>query len=99
MEDKEELEEASKDGSNPKVENNRKSKLQTWNLNIKKKFQVTSGGCLIDSAYKCQSDRTLSRSEYDAALSKHYLLTQLLRFFGCPGHSKEGQGGKDDKRP
>ena len=50
MEDKEELEEASKDESTPKVEDIGKSRLQTWNLNIKKKFQVASGGCLIDSA-------------------------------------------------
>ena len=49
-EDKEELEETTKDRSNPKVESHKKSKLQTWVLGIKKKFQVTSGGFLIDSA-------------------------------------------------
>ena len=101
MEDKEELEEASKDESTPKVEGIGKSRLQTWNLNIKKKFQVVSGGCLIDSAYKCKSDLTLSKSEYDAALAKHYLLTQLLRFFGwlsaldIARKDKEGKMTKD----
>ena len=73
-------------------------------MNIKKKFQIVSGGCLIDSAYKCKSDLTLSKSEYDAALAKHYLLTQLLRFFGwlsaldIARKDKEGKMTKDPDR-
>ena len=51
-------------------------------MNIKKKFQITSGECLIDPTYKCKSDLTLSKGDYNAALAKHYLLNQLLRFFG-----------------
>ena len=82
MEDREESEEASKIEASPNIENIGGSKLRTWNLNIKKKFQITSGECLIDPTYKCKSDFTLSKDDYNAALAKHYLLNQLLRFFG-----------------
>ena len=37
---------------------------------------------MIDSSYKCKSNLTLGRSEYEVALARHYLLPQLLRFFG-----------------
>ena len=43
---------------------------------------LTSGGSLIDSSYKCKSDLILERREYEVALARHYLLPQLLRFFG-----------------
>ena len=81
-EDEEELKEVLEGDSDPKVESLKRPKLQSWALSIKKKFQVTSGGCLIDSSYKCKSDLILGRREYEVALARHYLLPQLLRFFG-----------------
>ena len=78
MEDKEELEEALKNEPSPNIENIGRSKLRTWNLNIKKRFQIASAECLIDSACKCKFDLTLSKGDYNAALAKHYLLNQLL---------------------
>ena len=71
-----------KDRSDPKIKSHKKTKLQAWVSSIKKKFQVTSGGCLIDSSYKCKSNLILGRSEYEVALARHYLLPQLLRFSG-----------------
>ena len=56
--------------------------MKTRNLSIKKKFQVDNGECLIDPNYRYKSDLVLDREEYDIALSKHYLLAQLLRFLG-----------------
>ena len=81
-EDKKESEEAAKIEATPNTEDIGVSKLRTWNLNIKKRFQITNGECLIDSTYKCKSDLTVDRNDYNATLSKHYMLDQLLRFFG-----------------
>ena len=47
MEDKKESEEVAKIEATPNTENIGLSKLRTWNLNIKKRFQITNGECLI----------------------------------------------------
>ena len=80
--DEEELKGTTKSDSGTKDESHKRSKLQMWGLIIKRKFQLTSGKCLIDPSYKCKSSLTLGRKEYEIALAKHYLLPQLLRYFG-----------------
>ena len=85
LEDKRELEEAAKAKETPILVSTGLSKMKTWNLSVKKRFQINSGECLIDPTYKYKSNLTLDKDEYNAALSKHYLLSQLLSFFwaGC----------------
>ena len=56
--------------------------MKTWNLSVKRKFQINNGECLIDPNYKYKSNLILDKDEYNTALSKHYLLSQLLRFLG-----------------
>ena len=81
-EDKEEIEEATKSDLETEDRSYKRSKLQVWGLSVKRMFQLTSGKCLIDPSYKCKSDLTLGKKEYEVALAKQYLLPQLLRFFG-----------------
>ena len=82
LEDKKELEEAAKAENTPVLESTGLSKMKTWNLSIKRRFQINNGECLIDPNYKYKSDLVLNREEYEIALSKHHLLNQLLRFLG-----------------
>ena len=49
---------------------------------MKRKFQVSSGSCLVDPNYTCRTRITLSEEEYRNAVSKHYLFAQLFRFMG-----------------
>ena len=56
--------------------------MKTWNLSIKRRFQINNGECLIDPNYKYKSNLVLDSNEYKTAFSKHYLLNQLLRFLG-----------------
>ena len=59
------------------------SKLQIWNLGVKRKFQLGTGQSLIDQNYTCQVRLVLSKIEYMRATGKHFLLNQLFRFAGC----------------
>ena len=58
------------------------TKLQRWNLGIKRKFQIGTGRCLIDQNYTCMTKLILSKAEYKKAVAKHFLLAQLFRFLG-----------------
>ena len=79
------MDEAAKAKKTPTLESTGLSKIKTWNLNVKKRFQINSGECLVDPTYKYKTNLTLDKDEYNAALSKHYMLGQLLRFFGWLG--------------
>ena len=58
------------------------SKLQIWNLSVKRKFQLGTGQSLVDQNYSCQLKLVLSKTEYMKATGKHFLLNQLFRFAG-----------------
>ena len=65
MEDKRELEEDShlrKPGL---------TKIKSWNLSVKRRFQINDGECLIDPNYKYKSNLILDSNEYKTALSNH----------------------------
>ena len=58
------------------------SKLQVWNLSVKRKFQLGTGQSLVDQDYTCQLRLVLSKTEYMRATGKHFLLNQLFRLAG-----------------
>merc|ERR1712215_265128 len=58
------------------------TKIKTWNLSVKRRFQINNGECLLDPNYKYKSSLVLDSNEYKTVLSKHYLLNQFLRFLG-----------------
>ena len=58
------------------------SKLQIWGLGIKRRFQISTGKCLIDQDYICKTRLILFKTEYKKVTPKHFLLAQLFRFLG-----------------
>ena len=52
---------------------------------LKKSFKSKAERTFVDPTYKYKTDLTLDKGEYNAVLSKHYMLCQLLRFFGWLG--------------
>ena len=82
MEDKRKLEETAKAKKIPILESTEITKIKSWNLSVKRRFQINNGECLIDPNYKYKSSLVLDSNEYKTALSKHYLLNQFLRFLG-----------------
>ena len=78
MEDKRELEEAAKSKETPILVSTGLTKIKTWNLSVKRRFQINNGECLIDPNYKYKTNLILDNNEYNIALSKLYLLNQLL---------------------
>ena len=48
------------------------SKLQKWGLGIKRKFQISTGRCLIDQDYICKTKLILSKTEYKKATAKKF---------------------------
>ena len=56
------------------------SKMQIWNLRVKRKFRLGTGQSLVDQNYICQLKMVLSKTEYMKAIGKHFLLNQLFRF-------------------